>query len=138
MVKPMAGCTLSPQIRLHYATKSKAAISLTFAFHCKAIAALFFIPTLKHPLPYPIHPGAQLMLLGLVFPGLLGACVEYPSRSFSHTNACSSSHKKLSQYPDLGTPASATTHLAPKKSARRGERCCVNNNNNNNNTTILV
>ena len=35
---------LSPQIRLLYGIKSKAAISLTLDLHCKAIAALFSIP----------------------------------------------------------------------------------------------
>ena len=34
---------LYPQIRL-YGIKSKAAISFPFNIHCKAIAALFFIP----------------------------------------------------------------------------------------------
>ena len=35
---------LSPQIRLLYGIKSKAAINLTFNLHCKAIAAFSFIP----------------------------------------------------------------------------------------------
>lgn len=33
-----------PQIRQLYGIKSEAAISLTFAFHCNAIAASFYIP----------------------------------------------------------------------------------------------
>ena len=38
---------LSPQIRLLYGIKSKAAISLTFDLHCKSIAAVFFIPVCR-------------------------------------------------------------------------------------------
>lgn len=35
---------LFPQTRRHYRVKSRAAFSVTFDLHCKAIAAVFFIP----------------------------------------------------------------------------------------------